>query len=86
MWSEPGSQCGGAGSSLMGIMYFEDFNVGDSWTTRERCHSPQPRGWSCGTCKTIRSPPTLDLLKDIAAGLIAMRPETPGRDMSRAEA
>ena len=26
------------------------------------------------------------LLKDIAAGLIAMRPETPGRDMSRAEA
>lgn len=29
---------------------------------------------------------TLGLLKDIAAGLIAMRPETPGRDMSRAEA
>jgi predicted transcriptional regulator len=28
----------------------------------------------------------LGLLKDIVAGLIAMRPEKPGRDMSRAEA
>ena len=28
----------------------------------------------------------LGLLKDIAAGLIAMRPGKPGREMSRAEA
>ncbi|WP_247783557.1 MarR family transcriptional regulator [Bradyrhizobium sp. 170] len=49
------------------------------------------REWAAAVAKAAENDTrglegTLGLLKDIAAGLIAMRPETPGRDMSRAEA
>ena len=47
--------------------------------------------WAAAVAKAIENDTrgldgALGLLKDIAAGLIAMRPEKPGRDMSRAEA
>jgi DNA-binding MarR family transcriptional regulator len=49
------------------------------------------REWAAAVAKAVENDTrgldgTLGLLKDIAAGLIAMRPEKPGRDMSRAEA
>ena len=49
------------------------------------------REWAAAVAKAIENDArgldeALGLLKDIAAGLIAMRPEKPGRDMSRAEA
>jgi len=49
------------------------------------------REWAAAVAKAVESDTrgldgALGLLRDIAAGLIAMRPETPGRDMSRAEA
>jgi DNA-binding MarR family transcriptional regulator len=49
------------------------------------------REWAAAVAKAVENDTRgLDgasgLLKDIAAGLIAMRPEKPGRDMSRAEA
>jgi DNA-binding MarR family transcriptional regulator len=49
------------------------------------------REWAAAVAKAVENNArgldgALGLLKDIAAGLIAMRPEKPGRDMSRAEA
>jgi DNA-binding MarR family transcriptional regulator len=49
------------------------------------------REWAAAVAKAVENDTrgldgTLGLLKDIAAGLIAMRPQKPGRDMSRAEA
>ena len=49
------------------------------------------REWAAAVAKAIENDArgldeALGLLKGIAAGLIAMRPEKPGRDMSRAEA
>jgi DNA-binding MarR family transcriptional regulator len=49
------------------------------------------REWAAAVAKAVESDTrgldgALGLLRDIAAGLIAMRPKTPGRDMSRAEA
>jgi DNA-binding MarR family transcriptional regulator len=49
------------------------------------------REWAAAVAKAVENDArgldgALGLLKDIAAGLIAMRPEKPGRDMSRAEA
>jgi DNA-binding MarR family transcriptional regulator len=49
------------------------------------------REWAAAVAKAVEYDTrglggALGLLRDIAAGLIAMRPETPGRDMSRAEA
>jgi DNA-binding MarR family transcriptional regulator len=49
------------------------------------------REWAAAVAKAVEKDTrgldgALALLKDIAAGLIAMRPEKPGRDMSRAEA
>ena len=49
------------------------------------------REWAAAVAKAVENDTrgldgALGLLKDIAAGLIAMRPETPGRDMSRVEA
>jgi len=49
------------------------------------------REWAAAVAKAVENDTrgldgALALLKDIAAGLIAMRPEKPGRDMSRAEA
>src|SRR6266545_1242969 len=48
------------------------------------------REWAAAVAKAVENDTrglqgTLGLLEDIAAGLIAMRPEAPGRDMSRAE-
>jgi DNA-binding MarR family transcriptional regulator len=49
------------------------------------------REWAAAVARAVENDTrgldrALGLLKDIAAGLIAMRPEKPGRDMSRAEA
>ena len=49
------------------------------------------REWAVAVAKAVENDTrgldsALGLLKDIAAGLIAMRPKKPGRDMSRAEA
>jgi DNA-binding MarR family transcriptional regulator len=49
------------------------------------------REWAAAVAKAVENDTrgldgALGLLKDIADGLIAMRPEKPGRDMSRAEA
>jgi DNA-binding MarR family transcriptional regulator len=49
------------------------------------------REWAAAVAEAVENDTrgldgALGLLKDIAAGLIAMRPEKPGRDMSRAEA
>jgi DNA-binding MarR family transcriptional regulator len=49
------------------------------------------REWAAAVAKAVENDTrgldgAFGLLKDIAAGLIAMRPEKPGRDMSRAEA
>src|SRR5262245_11815937 len=49
------------------------------------------REWAAAVAKALENDTrgldgALGLLKDIAAGLIVMRPEKPGRDMSRVEA
>jgi DNA-binding MarR family transcriptional regulator len=49
------------------------------------------REWAAAVAKAMENDTrglngALGLLKDVAAGLIAMRPEKPGRDMSSAEA
>ena len=49
------------------------------------------REWAAAVAKAVENDTrgldgALGLLKDIAAGLIAMRPEKPGRNMSRVEA
>jgi DNA-binding MarR family transcriptional regulator len=49
------------------------------------------REWAAAVAKAVEDDTrgldgALGLLRDIAAGLIAMRPQTPGRDMSRAGA